>query len=152
MATESETCMQNASSATPSGAHTAPDDPRPVLVVDDSRTVLLFTQRALEQAGIPTLAVGTAAEAMEAISARQPMLILLDLSVAEHDAGALLQWLTRNNIFQQMRVVLFSNRVDTVLQATAMRLGASGYLRKTGNAREIVAAVSAQLSQLAGER
>lgn len=124
----------------------------PVLIADDSRTIRLFVQRALEQAGIRAVTAGTAEETLDALAAHEPALLLLDLSVAEHDSKALLQRLTQDGVFERVRVVLFSNRVEPVLHTTSMRLGAAGYLRKTGNPQEIVAAVAAELARAAGER
>ncbi|MDC3955254.1 ATP-binding response regulator [Polyangium jinanense] len=120
---------------------------RTVLIVDDSRTVLRVAQRALEEAGFRALTANTPAAAVEAISREQPALILLDLSIAEQDAGVLLGRLSRDGVFHRTPVVLFSNQPDTLLRATAKRLGAAGHLRKTGDARAIVAAVSAQLER-----
>lgn len=120
---------------------------RTVLVVDDSRTVLRVVQRALEGAGLRALTANTMAAAVDAISREQPALILLDLSIAEQDGGALLRRLCRDGVFHRMPVVLFSNQPETLLRATAKRLGAAGHLRKTGDAREIVAAVSAHLEK-----
>ncbi|HVK68740.1 MAG TPA: response regulator [Polyangium sp.] len=121
--------------------------PRTVLVVDDSRTVLRVVQRALEEAGFRVLTANTSAAAVEALAGEPPALILLDLSIAEQDAGALLRRLSQNGVFHRTPVVLFSNQPDTLLRATAKRLGAAGHLRKTGDARVIVAAVSAQLAR-----
>lgn len=126
--------------------------PRPVLVVDDSRTVLLFVQRVLGEAKIRTAIASTLAATIEVISTQQPELILLDLSIAEHDGEALLRWFIKEGIFQRTRVILFSNRVEAVLRATAIRLGAAGYLRKTGIANEVVSIVSAELALLAGRK
>ncbi|MDI1479336.1 response regulator [Polyangium sp. y55x31] len=120
---------------------------RTVLVVDDSRTVLRVVQRALEGAGLRALTANTMAAAVDAISREQPALILLDLSIAEQDAGALLRRLCRDGVFHRIPVVLFSNQPETLLRAAAKRLGAAGHLRKTGDAREIVAAVSAHLEK-----
>ncbi|MDI1435781.1 response regulator [Polyangium sorediatum] len=121
--------------------------PQTVLVVDDSRTVLRVVQRALEEAGFRVLTANTSTAAVEALAGEPPALILLDLSIAEQDAGALLRRLSQNGVFHRTPVVLFSNQPDTLLRATAKRLGAAGHLRKTGDARAIVAAVSAQLAK-----
>lgn len=120
-----------------------------VLVVDDSPTILLFVKRALEQAGIHTCAARTASEAIALISKTKPALILLDMSIEGDDEEPLIQRLSRDGIFQRTRVILYSNRVESVLQAAATRYGASGYLRKSGNAREVIAAVSTELARLA---
>ncbi|MDI1449043.1 hybrid sensor histidine kinase/response regulator [Polyangium sp. 6x1] len=118
---------------------------RTILIVDDSRTVLRVVQRALEEAGFRAITANTPASALEALSREPPALILLDLSIAEQDAGALLRRLSRDGVFHRAPVVLFSNQPEASLRATAKRLGAAGHLRKTGDAREIVAAVSAHL-------
>jgi len=120
---------------------------RTVLIVDDSRTALRVAQRALEEAGFRAITASTPAAAVEAISRQQPALILLDLSIAEHDAGALLRQFSRDGVFHRTPVVLFSNQPDTLLRARAERLGAAGHLRKTGDARAIVAAVCAELER-----
>lgn len=134
------------------GTQAGTSEHRPVLVVDDSRTVLLFVQRALGEAGIAAGIANTVDATMEAISVMQPHVILLDLSIAENNNELLIRRMRQEKTFQQKRVILFSNRVETALQTAATQLGAAGYLRKSGIARHIVNIVSVELAKVAGQK
>jgi len=119
-----------------------------ILLVDDSRTVRHFVKRALDDAGYHAITAGTTAAMLEVLAKERPALILLDLSIAEQDHQALLRKLSQIDASRRPPIVLFSNQPETMLRAIAARLGAAGYLRKTNDPREIVAAVVKALPTL----
>lgn len=118
-----------------------------VLIVDDSHTVLLFVQGALTSVGLRVTTARTPDEAIVAIDSDAPALILLDHSVGEQDGGVLRRRMNRDGVFRRTPVVIFSHQEEVVLRQIAIRWGATGYLKKTGDASEIVAVVSKHLLQ-----
>ncbi|XXX72006.1 response regulator [Sorangium sp. So ce134] len=127
-------------------AGAAPEERRPtVLVVDDSRTVLRFVERALSEVGLRVVTARTAAAAAEAIAGERPALVLLDLSLGDQDGAALLERLARDGALGSTRVVLFSSRPDDELLELARRLGAAGVLPKTRASGELAARVREHL-------
>ncbi|WP_437752413.1 response regulator [Sorangium sp. So ce1389] len=127
-------------------AGAAPEERRPtVLVVDDSRTVLRFVERALSEVGLRVVTARTAAAAAAVISSERPALVLLDLSLGDLDGAALLGQLADDSALAGTRVVLFSSRPDDELLELARRFGAAGVLPKTRAPGELVARVREHL-------
>jgi two-component system, chemotaxis family, chemotaxis protein CheY len=118
-----------------------------ILVVDDSRTVLHFVERALSEAGFRIVTARTEEAALEKLSGESPALVLLDLSLGEQGGTAFLERLASSGVLGRTRVVLFSNRPGEELQQMAERFGAAGVLPKTGNPRELVSSVREWLAR-----
>lgn len=112
-----------------------------ILVVDDSRTVLHFTSRALAEAGFRVLTAKTEADARATLANEIPALILLDLSLVSGRGEALLSGLFAGGENPPCPVLLFSNRNEAELRALSLRAGAAGFLVKTGDPAALVQAV-----------
>lgn len=108
-----------------------------ILVVDDSRTVLRFVQRALEGAGYRVFSASTEAAAAELIRNEAIALVLLDLSiVARRPTDSLFAGLRESGA--KTPIVLFSNRSEEELRDITRRAGAAGFSTKTPDAAGLV--------------
>jgi CheY-like chemotaxis protein len=59
--------------------------PRRILVVDDDQNTRMLSERVLTTAGHEVQSVGTAKDAIQALDARRPDLVLLDLVMPDQD-------------------------------------------------------------------
>lgn len=104
-----------------------------ILVIDDSRTVLLRTRRALELAGYQVITLNTAVGAVRQIRLHRPDLVLLDLSMPELDGEELLRVVERFGILPELTVLLYSDQSEETLRDVATRSGAHGYIQKSSD-------------------
>ena len=100
-----------------------------ILMVDDSRTVLVENKRALMKAGYDVLCAETGETALNLASNEHPDLILLDLLLPGMDGLQILQKLKANKTTRHIAVVV----VSSLSSRNASRLietGAEDYIEK----------------------
>jgi CheY-like chemotaxis protein len=107
-----------------------------ILVVDDDQNTRLLAQRVLTSAGHEVQSVGTAREGIEAIDARRPDLILLDLVMPDQDGWSVLDHV--RTLPSRPLVVVMTARVEEQTATRAMQLGAVACLYKPFGLRELV--------------
>jgi len=107
--------------------------PKKILVIDDSKTVLLRTRHALEQAGYVVVTLETAMGATSVIREERPDLILLDLTMPEVDGEQLLEVVRNFGILPDTTILLYSGEDEAILQLVTTRANADGYIQKTGD-------------------
>jgi two-component system, NarL family, nitrate/nitrite response regulator NarL len=114
-----------------------------VVVADDHPVFREGIVRALDSnAAVNVVAeVGDGRAALEAISAEQPDVALLDYKLPELDAIAIIQAVVRDGI--PTRTLVLSAHDESSVVFDALQAGASGYLLKEASRDEIVAGVLA---------
>lgn len=107
-----------------------------VVVIDDDRNILNLTSLALTKRGYQVFTSSSAGEGMELIAAHVPALVLLDYMMPEMDGlMALKEIKTR---FPTTYVVMFTGRGNEELAVELMKGGASEYILKPFNNRDLV--------------
>lgn len=101
-----------------------------VLVVDDEAGMRRTLTRLLAGQGFETLTAGDGAEALRALEARTPDVILLDLVMPGMDGLELLDALQRHPQWKALPVVALTGLSDTHTVNQARQLGAKEYLVK----------------------
>ena len=104
-----------------------------VLIVDDSAAVRKILQRVLNQAGVPVGKVYEATngvEALESLRADPVGLILSDINMPHMDGLELLGRIRAESRWANVPVVIITTEGGQAKVMEAVRLGASGYLRK----------------------
>lgn len=115
-----------------------------LLLVDDSESMLAFEQAALSR-HFATATARTGAEALAAVQAVRPALMVLDLSMPEMDGDEVLRRLRASAAFADLPVVILSSERARADQCLA--LGADAVLHKPVKAEELVRTVDEVLAR-----
>ncbi len=115
-----------------------------VAVVDDDYSVCRALRRLLRLADFDAEAYGSGHEFLEALNARMPDCIVLDLQMPEMSGLELQQQLKSEGI--ALPVVIVTGRDEPGMQARCLAAGASAYLRKPIDGKALVAAISRAIS------
>jgi two-component system KDP operon response regulator KdpE len=119
-----------------------------VLVIDDESQIRRALTTILEARGYAVDCVASGAEAVEALTARTPHLIILDLSLPDIDGVALCEQL---RTWLRVPILVLSVRSEETDKIAALETGADDYLTKPFSAGELVARVRALLRRATGE-
>ncbi|MBD3162215.1 MAG: response regulator, partial [Candidatus Eisenbacteria bacterium] len=106
-----------------------------VLVVDDDEAIRDSCRQTLERSGYEVETVCDGAEALRAIHARRPDLVLLDLRMPGLDGTEFLQRLRETNEDLDVIVITGYSSVESAVEC--MRLGAYDYLSKPFDAETL---------------
>ena len=110
-----------------------------VLVVDDEASARGALTKLLRRDGYETEAAGNGREALAALEARTPDLVLLDVMMPELDGLALLEVLHADPRWRALPVVMLTAVSDTNCIRRAEQLGAKAYLVKAAfSVREVL--------------
>ena len=132
-----------------------------ILLVEDTENDVFFFRRALSalSADIEVRVVVNGADAQAYIEGRrgyadrvyypQPDLIVCDFKMPQKTGAEFLQWLRTQKQFEHIPFVVYSGSVLKKEEETAMRLGATLYLRKSGDFRSTIEDVRTILALLA---
>jgi len=113
-----------------------------VLVVDDDEAVRVLLTRYLEMEGFTVEQVKDGGEALAAISATQPDLVLLDLMLPAQDGLDLLTRLRRDS---DVPVILLTGRSSEADRILGLKLGADDYVVKPFSLGELTARIASVL-------
>jgi two-component system chemotaxis response regulator CheY len=111
-----------------------------VLVVDDSAAIRKILQRVLRQTGMSIrtiLEAGDGLEALNVLKAQKVDLILSDINMPKMDGLQLLASLKASPQLRHIPVIMITTEGGATKVGEAVRLGASGYVRKPFTADEI---------------
>jgi DNA-binding response OmpR family regulator len=118
-----------------------------VLVVDDEPTIAEVLSRYLERAGYEVRAVGDGPSAVEAVAARTPDLVVLDLMLPGIDGLEVMRRI-RDPARPNMAIILLTARGEESDRVVGLRLGADDYVVKPFSPAELVARVEAVLRRI----
>jgi CheY-like chemotaxis protein len=121
----------------PEPAHTSGRKPL-VLVVDDHPDIRLICAKALEQAGYRTVTAGSGDEALAALAADVPDLIVLDLMMPGMD-GFTTAHLLRTRPETAHTPIIVLTAAPAAREQAAYRVGAQAFCVKPVEARRLVA-------------
>lgn len=122
-----------------------------IVVVEDEGIIAMSLQDMLEECGyrVPAIAA-TSAEALEAIAAHQPDLLLLDIHLAGGDDGIALAETVRRTY--DLPVVFLTAHSDASTVARARAAQPAHFLLKPFNEREVQIAIDLALARSESER
>jgi len=116
-----------------------------ILIVDDSAAIRKILQRVLAQTDLPIGTIGEAAdgvEALKALEASRPALVLCDINMPNMDGLQLLAAVRAQPAWADVRFIMITTEGSPERVMEAVRLGASGYVRKPFTAEEIKEKIS----------
>ncbi len=111
-----------------------------ILVVDDSAAIRKILQRVLRQTGMSIGAIheaGDGQEALQTLAAQRVDLVLSDINMPKMDGLQLLASLRASAEWRNIPVVMITTEGGEMKVAEAVKLGASGYVRKPFTADQI---------------
>lgn len=114
-----------------------------LLLIEDDLPLADGLARALRGAGYAVEVAGTAAEALAAISARRPDLVILDLGLPDLDGSEIVRHLSARD--DDVAVLVLSARDGLAERIRLLDLGADDYLVKPAAMAEFLARVRAAL-------
>jgi diguanylate cyclase (GGDEF)-like protein len=120
---------------------TAPLEPLRVLIIDDSRTQALHTERVLGSAGMITRSLTDPIRAMAELAEFQPDLIILDLYMPACSGPELAKVIRHNDRYVSVPIIYLSAEDDLDKQLDAMSEGGDDFLTKPIRSRHLITTV-----------
>ncbi|HEX6558618.1 MAG TPA: response regulator transcription factor [Longimicrobiales bacterium] len=118
---------------------------RKILVVEDERDIAALVAYHLTKEGYRVRTAEGGHEAIEAVAAERPDLILLDVMLPGLSGYEVLAAFRRNTELQQVPVIILTARREEADRIKGLELGADDYLTKPFSPRELVLRVAAVL-------
>jgi len=112
-----------------------------VLVVDDEVTYTGVLQEILNSYGLNAVISHRAEHALAILDSLQPRLILLDMMMPEMDGLTVLRRIRGRPAFKTTPVIMVSAKVMPDEKQSAFKAGATAFLAKPFNARDLRAAI-----------
>ncbi len=120
-----------------------------VLLVDDERQIHRFLRPTLEASGYAVVAAETGADALHAVAAQPPALILLDLGLPDMDGQTVLR---RLRAVGAIPVIVLSARDRPHEKIIALDSGADDYVEKPFDVGELLARMRTALRHAGAAR
>jgi DNA-binding response OmpR family regulator len=113
-----------------------------IMVVDDEKSIIELAQLYLEREGFHVEGVTSGRQALEAVTAASPDLIVLDLMLPDIDGFEVCRQIRAKS---DVPILMLTARKEDVDKIVGLELGADDYLTKPFNPREFVARIRAVL-------
>ncbi|QDS90897.1 putative transcriptional regulatory protein TcrX [Rosistilla ulvae] len=126
------------------------DEPRLILVVDDSATQLAQMRMLLEKAGYRTLTADDGEQALSVAREHNPDLVVTDLEMPGMSGLDLVMMLNMES--PQLPVVLTTSRGSEELAVEALQAGAASYVPKRNLAKDLADTIERTISVADSER
>ncbi len=114
---------------------------RSVLVVDDEPNIVLSLEFIMKQAGFEVRVARDGDEALGAIEASPPDLVLLDVMMPNRDGYDVCQTIRANPAWKNIYVIMLTAKGRDIEREKGMALGADDYITKPFSTREVIARV-----------
>lgn len=114
-----------------------------ILFVEDEEGIASFVETALQREGFSIQVAGTGEEALEAIDASPPDLVLLDIMLPGMDGLEVCRQLRAKPTY--IPIIMLTAKDDEIDRVVGLELGADDYITKPFSARELIARVRAVL-------
>ena len=116
---------------------------RKVLVVDDSKTELMFMTDLLQKNGFAVKTAEGADDAFRRLAEEKPDLILMDVVMPGQNGFQLTRAISRDPNFADVPIIMCTSKNQETDRLWGMRQGARDYIVKPVNAAELMAKISA---------
>lgn len=115
-----------------------------VLVVDDSKTELMFISDLLQKNGFEVTTADGGEQALRCLTVEIPDLILMDVVMPGKNGFQLVRSITRDPLYAQVPIIFCSSKNQETDKLWGMRQGAKDYITKPFNPDELIAKIRAQ--------
>ena len=116
---------------------------RNVLIVDDSKTELMYLSDMLKKAGFAVTTAENAEDAQRKLDQGKPDLILMDVVMPGQNGFQLTRAISRDPRFTDVPIIMCTSKNQETDRVWGMRQGARGYITKPVDAAELQAKIDA---------
>ncbi|HEY0231666.1 MAG TPA: EAL domain-containing protein [Dokdonella sp.] len=127
-------------------------DPYRIMIIEDDRTQTVFAESILRKAGMQTLAVGDALEALDALERFHPDLILMDLYMPGCDGIDLTALIRQREAFVATPIVFLSGEHNADKHFEALDAGGDDFLSKPVRPKHLISAVTNRVRRTRQQR
>ncbi len=114
-----------------------------VLVVDDSKTELLYMTNLLQKNGFAVKTAENAEEAFRRLAEEKPDLILMDVVMPGQNGFQLTRAISRDPLFSDVPIIMCTSKNQETDRVWGLRQGARDYVTKPIEVSELLAKISA---------
>ena len=114
-----------------------------VLVVDDSKTELLYMTNLLQKNGFAVKTAENAEEAFRRLAEEKPDLILMDVVMPGQNGFQLTRAISRDPLYSDIPIIMCTSKNLETDRVWGLRQGARDYVTKPIEVAELLAKISA---------
>jgi len=114
-----------------------------VLVVDDSKTELMFMTDLLQKNGFSVKTAENAEEAFRRLAEDKPDLILMDVVMPGQNGFQLTRAITRDPLYADVPIIMCTSKNQETDRVWGMRQGARDYITKPVDQDELMVKIKA---------
>jgi twitching motility two-component system response regulator PilH len=114
-----------------------------VLVVDDSKTELMFMTDLLQKNGFKVRTAENAEDAFRRLADDKPDLILMDVVMPGQNGFQLTRAITRDPLYADVPIIMCTSKNQETDRVWGMRQGARDYITKPVDSDELMAKIKA---------
>jgi len=119
--------------------------PARILIVEDDPDIAELVARYLDKAGYATMRLSSGRDALDAVRATPPDLIVLDLMLPQMDGLEVCRALRAKDKTAAIPIIMLTARAEESERIVGLEMGADDYLAKPFSPNELVARVRALL-------
>ncbi len=112
-----------------------------ILVVDDSKTILVKASRMLQDAGYEVVTAEDGFEAISKVTDYQPDMMFIDIMMPKLDGYQTCSLVKNNKQYQATPVVMVSSKDGLFDRARGSIVGAEGYINKPFSESDLLGAI-----------
>ena len=116
---------------------------RNVLIVDDSKTELMFLSEMLKKAGFAVTTAENAEDAQRKLDQGKPDLILMDVVMPGQNGFQLTRAISRDPRFTDVPIIMCTSKNQETDRVWGMRQGARDYITKPVDQAELMVKIKA---------
>ena len=114
-----------------------------ILVVDDSKTELMYLTDLLGKNGFAVKTAENAEDAFRRLAEDKPELILMDVVMPGQNGFQLTRAISRDPLYSDIPIIMCTSKNQETDRVWGMRQGARDYITKPVNAEELMSKISA---------
>lgn len=114
-----------------------------VLIVDDSKTELMFLSDLLQKSGMQVRTAENADEAFKRLAEEKPDLILMDVVMPGQNGFQLTRSISRDPKYADVPIIMCTSKNQETDRVWGLRQGARDYITKPVDASELKAKIRA---------
>jgi len=118
-----------------------------ILIADDEPNIVVSLEFLMKQQGYEVKVARDGEEALAAVAAFGPDLILLDVMMPRMSGYDLCQKVRENPAWQGIRIIMLSAKGRDIEVTKGMAVGADAYVTKPFSTKDLVAKVAAMLGE-----
>ena len=114
-----------------------------VLIVDDSKTEILFLTELLQKAGYAVRSAENADDAFKRLAEQKPDLILMDVVMPGQNGFQLTRSINRTPEYADVPIIMCTSKNQETDRVWGMRQGAKDYITKPVDSAELLGKIKA---------